>query len=292
MPVVELNAANLESAARRLPSSPRVYGALEAALRSPDVAVDAVVNVVRVDPILAARVVRAANSPVFRRGEPLEHLDAAIGRVGLREIHRLVGAAVAEQLFAVGLPLYRISGDALWLNALVTALAAEELARAAAGEPREAYTLGLLRGAGRMVLQRVAHEEALPPASGARGGAAASAAWELTTFGVTSDEAGARLLALWSFPEAAVAGLRHAGAPAGDPRREAAPARLHVAAWMAVELGHGLAVEAGQWNLEPEVLAQAGLDLDRVQACLEPTREALARTVDMFGAPGAMPAAA
>ncbi|MCC5023927.1 MAG: HDOD domain-containing protein [Candidatus Synoicihabitans palmerolidicus] len=158
----------LLAAARRLPSSPRVFGALEAALRNPDVAIDAVVDIVRVAPSLAVRGIKAANSAIFRRGDPVESLDTAIGRIGLREIHRLMGAAVADQLFAVGVPLYRIDGDNLWMNALVTALSAEQLAAVPGRDSREAYTLGLLRSSGRMLLQRVGQDEALPPTAGTK----------------------------------------------------------------------------------------------------------------------------
>ncbi|WP_221032890.1 HDOD domain-containing protein [Actomonas aquatica] len=272
----------MAAAAKRLPSSPRVFGALEAALRNPDVAIDSVVEVVRVDPSLAVRVIRVANSPVFRRGDAVESLDMAISRIGLREIHRLVGAAVADQLFAVGLPLYRISGDALWLNALVTALAAEQMATACGRDPREAYTLGLLRSAGRMLLQRIGQEAALPPTSGAKANGAETRAWELATFGMSADEAGAQLLELWDFAPTTVNGLRYAWSPTQDARRQLEPALLHLACWGCDALEQGLPIERDFWTTDEAVLKQAGLDKERVDATIFPTREAVNRTLDML----------
>ena len=282
----KLTSDDLVAAARRLPSSPRVFGALEAALRNPDVSVDAVVDIVRVDPSLAVRVIRVANSPVFRRGDAIENLDTAISRVGLREIHRLVGAAVADQLFAVGLPLYRLSGDDLWLNALVTALSAEQFASASGRDSRAAYTLGLLRNSGRMLLQRIGQEAALPPTSGMKTNGAETRAWELTTFGMTADEAGAQLLTLWDFAEATVQGLRYAWSPTQDPRRSAEPAILHLANWGAASLDQGLKIETDAWTIDAPILKQLGIDRDRAEATVYPTREAVNRTLDMLK-PGA-----
>ncbi len=284
MAPITVTSETLLNAAKRLPSSPRVFGALEVALRSPDVAVDAIVDIVRVDPSLAARVIKVANSPVFNRGDPVEHLDLAISRIGLREIHRLVGAAVADHLFAVGLPLYRISGDDLWVNALATALGAEHLARAAGRDAREAYTLGLLRSSGRMLLQRIGQEAALPPTSGAKSSGVETAAWERATFGLTADGAGATLLELWEFPDAIVCGLRYAGTPTQDPRQRAEPALLHVAGWVAQSLDHGLSVERNFWNAADEILRQLGLDRETVEATVYPTGEALAHVLEALGA--------
>ena len=280
--MLNLTSDDLLAAARRLPSSPRVFGALEAALRNPDVSVDAVVDIVRVDPSLAVRVIRVSNSPVFRRGDAVESLDTAISRIGLREIHRLVGAAVADQLFAVGLPLYRVSGDDLWLNALVTALSAEQFATAAGRDSREAYTLGLLRNSGRMLLQRIGQEAALPPTSGAKSTGAETRAWELETFGMTADEAGAQLLALWEFAEVTVQGLRYAWSPTEDPRQRAEPAILHLANWGAVALDQGLAVEKDAWTIDEPILKQLGIDRARAEATVYPTRESVNRTLEML----------
>lgn len=270
------------AAAKRLPSSPRVVSALEAALHHPDVDIDSVVSIVRVDPGLAVKVIRVSNSPIFRRGSPVETLDMAIGRIGLREIHRLVGAAVADQLFAVGLPLYRILGDDLWMNAVVTALSAEQFAIAAGRPPREAYTLGLLRSAGRMLLQRIGQEAGLlPPAEMTLSGAE-TRAWEEETFGMSADEASARLLELWEFSPAVVNGLRYAWSPLDAPDSRPEPALLHLGCWGAEALGKGLAIERGNWTASEEVLGTIGLTVDHADSTLRPTRQAVNRTLQMM----------
>jgi HD-like signal output (HDOD) protein len=285
LPKIHLTSERLLLAAQRLPSAPRAFGALEAILRDPDVAIDAVVDVVRVDTSLAARVIRVANSPVFRRGSPATNLDEAIGRIGLREIHRLVGAAVAEQLFAVGLPLYRVGGDELWVNAVASALAAEHIALLAGQDSRQAYTVGILRSAGRMLLQRLSAEAALPPASGFKENGTLTRAWELDTFGITADEAGARLLKLWDFPPVTTEALRHAFKPEADPARRPNAALLHLAGWVTDTLGKGLTVEIGLWSLQDPVLAQAGIDAERVQSIVPDTRNALNRTINALRPP-------
>lgn len=282
MPTIDVTPEVLINAARRLPSSPRVFSALEAALRNPDVDVDSVVNIVRVDASLAVRVVKAANSPIFRRGDAIESLDEAIGRIGLREIHRLVGAAVADHLFAVGLPMYRISGDDLWLNTLITALGAEQLAMVAGRSGPEAYTLGLLRSSGRMLLERIGQEAALPPMSGAKNTGDETRSWEVGQFGITADEAGAELMALWEFGEPTVNGVRHGWDPTSDSRHRPEPALLHLACAMADHFERGLKVESQHWEVTEALLKQAGLDRERYEAALQPTRDAVNRTLEVM----------
>jgi HD-like signal output (HDOD) protein len=274
-----LTSEGLLLAAQRLPSSPRAFGALESILKDPDVAIDAVVDVVRVDTSLAARVVKVANSVVFRRGAPADSLDEAIGRIGLREIHRLVGAAVAEHLFSGGLPLYRINGDDLWVNAVGMALAAEQLATIAGLDSRQAYTVGILKSTGRILLQRIADGAELAAGSGAKPNAQQMRAWEVSTFGATADEAGARLLKLWEFPPSTTESLRYGAAPETDPVRRPQSALLHLAGWITDALGKQLTVETGQWSLRETVLKQAGLDEDQVQSVIPDTRAALNRTI-------------
>jgi hypothetical protein len=128
MPIEALSDDRLTAAAAKLPAAPRIFQQLSAAIRDPDVSVEAMVTVVRLDPVLSARVIRASNSPMFSRGGNIVSLDGAIERIGIYEVFQLVGAAMASQLYSGGLPVYGISGDQLWENSVTTAVALDHLA--------------------------------------------------------------------------------------------------------------------------------------------------------------------
>lgn len=264
-------------AAQRLPSTARTYRLLSSALSDPDVVVTSIVEAVRLDGALSARMIRGANSVIFRRGEPCRSLDDAIVRLGMREVSRLAGAVVAERMYASGLPIYGLEGDTLWLNSLTGALAAEHLANQAGADGRQAYTLGILRPVGRLLVQRLALDLNLPkPDSLAP---ASVRAWELAQLGESVEQLGGRLLRMWEYPADQDSWLRHVTTPSAHPTRARECALLHVACWAAESLGKGLPFEQGAWKLDQPTLDQAGLRETEVLESLSVIRDTLNRAL-------------
>jgi len=105
--------------------------------------------------------------------------------VGFREVHKIVGIAMTEQAFKDGLPSYHLSAKAIFENSVTTALAMELLARHAGEDGHEAYTVGLLRQIGKLVLGRILEKER-PGVICAED--ADLCAWEHEQFNITSDE--------------------------------------------------------------------------------------------------------
>lgn len=275
-----VSAEQILVSALRLPSTGRTYRLLTSALNDPCATVDSVMDAVRLDGPVAARILRGANSAVFRRGEACRNLDEAIRRVGLREVSRLAGALVAERMFSDGLPIYRLKGETVWINMLASALAAERMAGPAGGDTKQAYTLGLLRSVGRLLVQRLALDLHLPEmGTETQPDTAAADAWEREHLGDGADQLGGRLLRMWEFPAEQEAALRHARKPAAHPERSPESALLHVACWVAEALGKGLPCEAGVWSLSPEILDQARLTEKQAGEAMVATRESLNRTL-------------
>ncbi len=269
----------IKQAARALPAAARIYARLQTLLQSPDSNVSDIVDLVQMDAGLASAVLRVSNSAVHRQGEPLRSVNDAINRIGLREVHRVIGDALSSQLFVTNLALYRLPGQLLWENSVATATVMSLLAREADEDERSAYTLGLLRSTGRLVLQRVATDAAFPgpaapePATGPL----AERRWERERFGVTHVEITARLLIEWSFPPALAEAIRTHHNLAEAPARSRLAAMLHLASWTASTLGKGLPSEEPGWAASAELCERAGLPADAAQACLVDARAELNR---------------
>lgn len=76
--------------ADRLPAAPRLFLALQQLIADPHAGAADAARLVARDATLAARVLRAANSAMFRRGAPVVELAAAAAQIGLDVLARLV----------------------------------------------------------------------------------------------------------------------------------------------------------------------------------------------------------
>jgi HD-like signal output (HDOD) protein len=81
-----------------LPKAPKVLHKLQRLVASPDSSLEQIAEVVNLEPGLAARVVKMAQSTQFSRGVKSASIMEAIQRVGMAGVHELVTYAVAAQL--------------------------------------------------------------------------------------------------------------------------------------------------------------------------------------------------
>jgi len=79
----------------QLPPAPVTYLAVSKALADPQVGAQQVVQTLARDPVLAAKVLRVCNSAFFSGGRPVADLKAAVVRLGLETLRRVVLAAEA-----------------------------------------------------------------------------------------------------------------------------------------------------------------------------------------------------
>lgn len=260
--------------AKKLPTAPHIFGKLGRLLNDVNSDLDGIVKIVAVDSGLTARVIRLSNSVIFRGNEPVRSLDEAVGRVGFREMHRIVGVATSEQIFQTGLPVYNLTSVEVWENSVVTALAMECLARAVGDDESEAYTVGLLRPVGKLVMDMLIQAEH-PGINCPESETLDLAKWERAWAAVTSNEAGAMILEEWKMPDPVVQGVRDHYHPLETSGRTCA--MLHVACTITHQLGKGVRAEMRQWNVTPEILGFAGLTESMVENCTAETKEGLAQ---------------
>jgi len=140
-----------------LPNIPSVVMKVMVMLRNPSVQNRAIVEELEQDPVLAAKVLRLANSPFFAGRRSTASISDAINAVGSRALGTLVIASGIVSAFV------RVPGVDLrdfWLHASITAWAARTVARASAVDPEIAYLAGLLHETGHLILCQANAQEA------------------------------------------------------------------------------------------------------------------------------------
>jgi HD-like signal output (HDOD) protein len=266
--------------AQKLPTSPQIFGKLCLVLDDLNADAEQVVNLIGVDAGLTSRVLRLSNSVFFRGSLSVQTLDEAIGRVGFREVHKIVGIAMTEQAFKDGLPAYHLTAKEIFENSVATALAMELIARSIGEDEHEAYTVGLLRQIGKLVLGRIFEKEhpgvVCPEDDDI-------CAWERHQFNVTSHEATAYVLEAWKLPPAICLGIRYHHQPETHSKNGPLGAMLHLACWVVQMLGKGMPAEARLWELVPERLLQAGVSEEYIRECVAETRVAFEALQQQLG---------
>ncbi|MEW6220549.1 MAG: HDOD domain-containing protein [Thermodesulfobacteriota bacterium] len=253
---------------RLQPISEIAFQALELA-RDPDSSFFAIERLVLKDPVLAATVLKLANSAWLGLPLPVTSVSQALSLLGLARFRRLVLQATVHDLFARELRAYSMASGALFRHAVACAQLADLLLPdRPVREREEAYVAGLLHDLGKVVLERCAWEAYAVIAQRALSHRESFHQAEREILGLDHGEAGHLLADLWRLP----AGLGEAIALHHEPLRSRAGRPLvcavHVADALCQMLGIDLARDSLAYELEPAALAALRLDDPAVEAIL------------------------
>jgi HD-like signal output (HDOD) protein len=259
--------------ARQLPSTPAILGKLQRLLADANSDLDAVCGLLKRDTALAARTIQISNSPYFSPALPHASLEEAVGCVGYNQICRVVGLTIISQLCERDLRYYGIPAERLFENTVVCALAMESLAQFVGLDPRSAYTTGLMRSVGKLVLDRMAAEDTREPYPAA--GGPPLSAWEMVGWACDNGMVAAFLLEKWNFSGETVEAVRQHYEPSVAAADAATSAYLlNFAARIAEDLGYGLPGETSAWESLAEKLPLAGLTEAEFELSREETQMA------------------
>jgi HD-like signal output (HDOD) protein len=267
---MSLSRESIISLGNKLAPAAATFARLRTLLLDPRTDLDEIVKLIRLDPALTCQVVRMSNSVIFGVRARADALDLAVGRVGLSEIFRLVGLAAVRQVCQRDLRTYGLTASRLWENAVATAAAAELLAQRAGRDAGLAYTAGLLRSVGRVVLDGAATEGVAYPGEAEW---PSSAEWERKIFGVTSADVTTILLNEWRFPAELVESVRSHFDPMSNLEASNIGACvLNLACGVAARFGLDLPGEEGDWVVSPAKLTLAGVSEPDLEDCANRAR--------------------
>jgi putative nucleotidyltransferase with HDIG domain len=245
---------------------------------------DEIVQVIKCDNVLTAKLLRACNSPYFGLDEPVASVDQAVLMLGHQQILHIVLTLAFGSAMVVPLPGYAVEANELWRHSLLTATAAEIVAAEAFDlnvEAPVAFTVGLLHDIGKLAMSQVITGEIqaeirqlIEQQHCSRSEA------EQKILGADHAEIGACLLKNWNLPEEIVESVAHHHQPVCEPRP-----KLSVVSHLANCLAH-LAGSAPGWDgfavrVDPQAVKILNLDEMRLEGLVASVRDAFER-VDQF----------
>jgi putative nucleotidyltransferase with HDIG domain len=133
----------------KLPSLPEVAMRVRRAVEDENSTAARIAREVGVDAALSARLLRVANSPLYRGDRPIENLQVAIARLGGKVVRSLVSSLVVQQLYQTPSPAVRQRMKDLWAHSVEVAAMSHLLAsRFTSLDPEQAMLAGLLHDIG------------------------------------------------------------------------------------------------------------------------------------------------
>lgn len=153
--------ADLEARKFRLTSLPEVAMKIRGMLDNNDVSARQIADVVNRDPVIAAKIIRAANSPIYFGAAKCETVQNAIVRLGLLTTKQLVIGFTLRDLFQTSVPLFRKLMTESWQQSMDVAAISFVLARhTKLYDPEEAMLAGLVSNIG--VLSVLSYAQGYP----------------------------------------------------------------------------------------------------------------------------------
>ncbi len=200
-----------------------------------------VIDIVKYDSALTARVLKIVNSVAFGLVHEVSTIDRAVGYLGERMIASLALSDSASALFHKELQGYNGPKSELWNHDLRTAIAARAIAAQAKEEmnPDLAFTAGILHAVGKAVLSDFLHNSASELLGEIDDEEVDDyLAGEREVLGIDHTEAGYELAKNWELPDTLTMPIRYHHAPADAPEE-------HRALVYAVHLGCIVAMMCG-----------------------------------------------
>jgi HD-like signal output (HDOD) protein len=230
--VEKISAEAVAQAMRFPPSATRVLPLLKRHLVDINVDIQQIIDLVRLDPGISARVLHAANCTGVSRGVRCHSVAVAVNRIGFNPIFEIVANAVAEQVVVQSLVSYSLEADEFWRRSVVCGLAAEHLAELCDADGNVAYTSGLLHGVGMVAVDQWVQRHMPTLGFFGRGFPNDFSDGERVLLGFTSAEAGAAVLRGWEFPPEMSEPIRWQHAPLTVVAHRQLNCILYAAKWL------------------------------------------------------------
>jgi putative nucleotidyltransferase with HDIG domain len=281
-----MTANELVAKVKNLPPISQAALQLVNLLDEPAVSNEEVVQVLKYDNVLTAKLLRACNSPYFGLEEPVSSVDQAVLILGHHQILHIVLTLAFGGAMAVPLVGYAVESNELWRHSLTTATAAEYIVDNGIDinvDSHVAFTVGLLHDIGKLVIGQVLTPDnqttirtLIQDKKNSR--------WEAEKLVLGTDhaEVGGALLRAWNLPEDIIEGVGNHHQPVVDPRPKLS-AVAHLANCLAHRVSLAPSLETYATYVDLKVAEAFSLTPARIESMTEEVRSSCDKVDQLMG---------
>lgn len=151
-PIEKINLELLFEYAATLPTSPRIFARLDKLVANEDASLDYISSLVKMDPALAAHVLRVTNSAAYAGTIKVNEIGTAISRIGFNELRSILKSVLEKECFYQAVPAYGISATEFSDRSIDVAVISETIAKRCGFEINAPYITGLLHQIGKLAI--------------------------------------------------------------------------------------------------------------------------------------------
>lgn len=263
----------VEELVARTSDLPSLPAAALAAIREADSADGTAATVAKhlaMDPTLAARILRLANSPFYGMPRRVENLSEAVVLLGMKAVKSVALVAATYPWLSRSVSGYGLGPKEMWTHAQATAAGAKLVAAKSRKAPEDlAFLGGLLHDLGKLVLgswmennaecgDQVIGRQDLP-----------FDVAEREVIGVDHQEVGLYLGRSWNLPEPLLMCMGYHHCPDDLETPEPVVDCVHVGNGFAMMLGMGLGVDGLRYQISNNAVIRLGIEPDDVPMLAE-----------------------
>lgn len=182
-----------------LPTIPAIVSRVIAKLDSPEVEPDEICDLILSDQVLAARVIRVVNSPLYRPASQISSVKRALLYLGFKSIREMILTSYLIDGFKNRAQSFDM--QLFWMHSFgVGAISRHISERIGYGGDEKAYLVGIIHDIGKVFLGHYCKEHYGRMLSSISNTSLTTYEAEFETFGTTHCEVGLCLAQRWNFP--------------------------------------------------------------------------------------------
>jgi putative nucleotidyltransferase with HDIG domain len=247
-----------------------------------DASVQAIEDILRLDPGLTANMLKLTNSAMFGRPTKVGSVKQAILLLGTRKLKQLIIASCIGAVMDQDIPGYELAAGELWHHSIAVSVAAQGLVRELGFKSGDdIFTAALLHDVGKLILgQFIDNDDAT--LSAAAGCTVSFEVAEREVLGTDHAEIGAHILEGWCLPETLVHAVRWHHNPVMAEGVCLTTDVVHVADMLCLMLGIGVGREGIQYQPSPVVTHRLGLKPFQLEKLASQAIQTMAELADVF----------
>lgn len=263
-PILDEILASIE----RLPEVPSVALQVNALLDKPDTDAQDLAEVILLDPILTAQILRLCNSAEYGFARQIATIREAIAILGHKVLKRIVYTIIAHGFLNRPVNGYGLEQGALWENSITCGAYARFLANELRfKDPELALIAGLLRDIGKIAMETYLAEKTTTVETTAVEEKCSFHEAEEKIIGVSHTTVGASLATQWNLPEPLIHAIAHHHQPSALPKNVVSPNKylvclVHLADSYTMMTGTGVGVDGLMYALDPAVYETLNIKSD------------------------------